>query len=320
MKKNLQNYEKKNKKIDEDFQKLAEENPESLENELKFSWSIWGFGQESLETSAQRLKDAGIDYIELPGNIYGEDLGYDASEVREIMDEKNMEVSGLCGMYSPDRDLSNNEGWKRQEAIDYIRKNVEFGEEIGADYFLIVPGAVGRTEPLDDYEMDRSVESLKRVADVFEGKDIKGAIEPVRADEVSFCNTFEEADEYIERVDHPDIQWINGDVYHMIQGETHIGKTIREYKNRLINLHLADSNRKTLGTAMMDFDTIIKALYLIGFQEGEKYVTAEPLGPTNNPYPAIHAKHDTNELDKMVNDSYDYFRKREKIVKEQALE
>ena len=310
-----QNYERINKKIREEFSKLVEESPEKLEKDLKFSWSNWGFGQEDLSVTANRLREAGIEYIELHGNKYGEDLGYDSSEVMEVLKNNGLKVSGICGMFYSDRDLSSDKGWVRQNAIDYIKRNVELGKEHGAEYFLIVPGAVGRPDPIDEYEMDRSVDTLRRVADIFTKTGIKGVIEPIRSAEVSFCHTFEDAVDYIKRLNHPGVQGINGDVYHMMQEESNIGETIRKHGDRLINLHLADSNRRALGSGMLDLDTVLMSLYLIGFNEGAKFVTAEPLGPGGNPYHAICAKHDPKKLDKLVNETVDYFRSREKIIK-----
>lgn len=45
----MQNYELKNKKIKNDFEKLKREQPEKLKNSLNLSWSNWGFGMESQE-------------------------------------------------------------------------------------------------------------------------------------------------------------------------------------------------------------------------------------------------------------------------------
>ena len=42
----------------------------------------------------------------------------------------------------------------------------------------------------------------------------------------------------------------------------------------------------------MDLDTIIRALYLIGYNTEGRYVTPEPLGPGGDPYPAMNGKPD----------------------------
>lgn len=308
----LQNFEIKNMEIKEKFIELKKKNPQLFKKRLKFSWSNWGFGLENLEDSVKRLNKFGIKYIELHGNLYGKDLGYKAKEVNKILSAYGVEVSGICGMYSADNDFSSNKPLIRQNAIDYTYRNVEFGAEVKAKYFLIVPAAVGRPARYDDMEFERSVETLKIVANIFEKTKIRGAIEPIRSAETSIVHTFEDAKKYIAAVASPGIQHINGDVYHMLVEERHIGEAIINAKGMLTNLHMADSNRCALGEGFMDLDTIIMALYIIGYNNDDScFLSAEPLGPGGDPYPAMYGKPDTQKLDKLVKNSIEYFNFRE---------
>jgi sugar phosphate isomerase/epimerase len=74
---------------------------------------------------------------------------------------------------------------------------------------------------------------------------------------------------------------------------------------------MADSNRCALGEGSLDLDTIIMALYIIGYNRPGCFVTPEPLGPGGDPYPAMHGKPDPKLLDKLVNQTAEYFRQRE---------
>jgi len=310
-----QNYELKTEKIREQILAYKKANPELLKNRLQFSWSSWGFGIESFETSCDRLNRAGISFIELPGNHHGADLGYKPAEVLSVMNAYGIRTSGVCGMFSPDNDLSSNRPVCRQAAIDYIRRETEFLAAVGGTYMLMVPGAVGRPQKYDTSEVHRSIDSLSRIADVFTEYGILGAIEPIRSAETSIIHSIAEANDYIERLNHPGVQHINGDVYHMLVEENHIGESILAAGKRLINLHLADTNRSTLGSGSLDLDTIIMALYLLGFNNNEKcFVTPEPLGPGGDPYPAQHTRTDPAILDSLVFDSVNYFRAREEEV------
>jgi len=96
--------------------------------------------------------------------------------------------------------------------------------------------------------------------------------------------------------------------------ESHIGEAILEAGDRLINLHMADSNRCAMGKGSMDLDTIIMALYLIGFNTDGRYVTPEPLGPGGDPYPAMHGNPNGVLLDRMVRQTAGYFREREEEI------
>ena len=310
-----QNYEIKNRKIIERFLEMKNKKPESFKNRLKFSWSNWGFGIEGLETTAKRLKKFGLKYIELHGNLYGADLGYNPEEVIKILNSHGISVSGICGMFSADNDMSANRPIIRQNAIDYIKRNVDFGAQVGACYFLIVPGAVGRPTPYDNMEFHRSVETLKIAEDLFVKTGIRGAIEPIRSAEVSFCHTFKDAKEYIKAVGSQGIKHINGDLYHMLVEESHIGEAIVNAEGILTNLHMADTNRGALGDGFFDLDTIIMALYVIGYNNDDScFLSPEPLGPGGDPYPAMCGNPDPLKLDSLVKNSAEYFREREEEV------
>ena len=106
----LQNFEIKNRAIRQHFLELKRTRPERLERRLEMSWSVWGFGTEGLETSARRLRQAGLSFVELPADRFGPDLGYRAEETRSVLEDHELRLSGLCGLFSPDNDLSSNRG------------------------------------------------------------------------------------------------------------------------------------------------------------------------------------------------------------------
>ena len=146
---------------------------------------------------------------------------------------------------------------------------------------------------------------------------MRAAIEPIRAAETSIVHTFAEAKDYIARLDQPGVRHINGDVYHMLVGESHIAQAIWDAGEMLTNLHMADTNRCALGDGSLDIDAIIMALYLIDYNNNDNcFVTPEPLGPGGDPYPAQNAKTDPAILDKLVLDSVNYFREREACLLE----
>ena len=309
-----QNYEIKNDKIKAAFETLKKNHPEKLKTRLNLSWSNWGFGIEPLADSAVRLQKAGISFIELHGNHYGPDLGYQVDETLKILGDHHLTVGGVCGMYSEDNDLSSNRAIQRQAAIDYTRREIEFAAAVGGSYLLVVPGACGRPHPYDNTEFERSVATLRIVADMFSKFKVKAAIEPIRSAEVSFIHTIAEAKKYLEAVNHPGVAHINGDLYHMQVEENHIGEAIVTAGEMLVNLHMADSNRCALGDGALDLDTIIMALYVIGYNREGRYVTPEPLGPGAEPYPAMHGKPDKVFLDKLVMQTAKYFREREEAL------
>ncbi len=309
-----QNFELKNQKIRDAFEELKKMHPAKLKNRLNLSWSNWGFGLEPLAVSAQRLEENGIKFIELHGNHYGPDLGYKVKETLKILGDHRVRAAGICGMFSSDNDLSSNRPIQRQAALDYLKRELDFCSQLNCGYLLVVPGAVGRPAAYDQAEFDRSAQTLRLAGDLFVRHGVKAAIEPIRSAEVSFIHTIADAQRYIRAVDHPGVQHINGDVYHMQAEESHIGEAILEAGSRLVNLHMADSNRCALGLGAMDLDVIIMALYVIGFNKEDYYVTPEPLGPGGDPYPAMNGRPDGPALDRLVKQTATYFREREEAL------
>lgn len=309
----IQNYERLDQKVAERFQ--ASHRAKTRENRLNLSWSNWCFGNEPLELSLRRLSKAGIDFIELHGNHYGPDIGYKVPETRRLLDDAGIRCAGICGMFSAENDLSSSSGISRQNAVDYLKRTLDFASGVDAGYVLVVPAAVGRPVAYDQNEFDRSAATLRLVADDFLRRGIKAAIEPIRCDETSFCHSVADAKKYIQAVSHPGIQHINGDVYHMQSGEVHIGCAILEADDTLVNLHLADSNRRGLGDGALDLDTVLRALYAIGFHRCDCFCTLEPLGPGGNPYQAMHDRPDPAQLDRLVMQTARYFREREELIR-----
>jgi len=309
-----QNYMEKNERIKERFLEKKKAEPGAFKPRLNLSWSNWGFGAEKLQESVKRLRKNGIRYIELHGNHYGPDLGYKPRETLKILGDAGIKAAGTCGMFSRNNDLSSNNPFQRQGAVDYIRRELEFAEGVGGTYLLVVPGAVGRPEPYDDMEFERSAETLKGLGDLFLKHKVLGAVEPIRTEEVSFCHTVADAKRYIRAVGHKGLRHINCDVFHMQAMESHIGEAIIDAGDMLVNLHIADSNRLALGDGSLDLDTIIMALYLIGYNKEGRFVTPEPLGPGGDVYRAMNGKPDSKALDRLVSKTAAYFREWEEEV------
>lgn len=154
----MQVVDKWRQQITDQFNELRRQDPGRFSHRLNLSWSNWGFGIEDLETSADRLASAGLEYIELHGNHYGPDLGYEVEPTLKVLADHGLTASGVCGMFSDDNDLSSNRPIQQQAAIDYIRREIEFTRAVGGTYLLVVPGAVGRPVAYDSSEKGYSCE------------------------------------------------------------------------------------------------------------------------------------------------------------------
>lgn len=290
------------------------------EPKLKLGWSNWGFGTEDLGASAARLEKNGISYIELHGNLYSNDLGYRPEPTLRTLADHGITVSGICGMVTPDQEFAHKLPHVRARAVEYFRRQAAFAKAVGGTYLLFGAGSVGRPIAFDSYELERSADTIRLVADDFAALGIRGAVEPIRPEETSVVHTFEQALRLLDLVDSPAISSINGDLYHMLSGENHIGVTLLEHGPRMINLHLADTNRRALGHGLLDIDIVLMALYATGYQRGDNYCSAEPLGAGGNPYAAMNLPPDTKVLDELVRVTAETFREREAQILEASDE
>lgn len=274
----LQRYEIINKKIKEDFDELKQMHPERFKRRIDVSFSVPSFGLEPIEDSIERLRKIGYQYVELPGNYGGPDIGNHTkiNEINSLLKAWNMKCSGVCPFTLPGMAFTERDGFGKQKALDYLRGNVEFSRLMGGSYYLITPGPVGvAAASPGDYE--RSVAFLKAHAHIFEENNVRCAIEIVHRGAVPFCHNIEETRKYIEDVSHPYVQYIYGDMKHLLAGEAHLGKAILDCGSQMICLHLRDTcNGGVIGTGMMDLDTVIRALYLIGFNREGCFAVGEP--------------------------------------------
>jgi len=170
-------------------------------------WAVIPGGSEVIGTClAIRLAKAGMSFIELHGNHYGPDLGYKADETLKVLGDHGIKVSGVCGMFSADNDLSSNRPGQRQAAISYLQREIPFTQAVGGAYLLVVPAAVGRAGEYDAMEFERSVDGLQGVADLFVKHHVKAAIEPIRSAETSLTHTVADAQRLAAAV-----QFVHGD-------------------------------------------------------------------------------------------------------------
>lgn len=293
--------------------------PERLSRRINLSFSVPAFGLEPVQDSIDRLGSLGYRYAELPGNYGGPDIGnhVHGKEILARFDKWGMKCSGVCPFTLPGMAFTERDGFGRQRALAYLRGNVEFCREMGGSYYLITPGPVGAGAPEDAGAYDRSVAFLKEHAHIFAENNVQCAIEICHRGAVPFCHTISEARGYRQAVGHPSAQWIYGDMKHLLVGEPHLGKAILDCGEQLLCLHLRDTcNGGPIGSGMMDLDTVIRALYLIGFNREGCYAVGEPTASAYLPDGGFDLFVPCPEQVKyqIAKETLEYFRERENEV------
>lgn len=248
---------------------------------MKFSISIWIYGKEDIEKGFARAKKYGYDGIE----VEGEPDKYDVKRLNELFSSYNLEASSIAGMYpwpTDERDLSNPDPKVRERAINYLKKCCEFANRIGAPLIIVVPGCVGKVRPVStrEEEWKLAVASVREAAKYAEEYGVVYAIEPINRYETYLLNNVDQGLKFVEEVNHDNVKLML-DCFHMNIEEPDPAYAIRKAGKMLIHVHVADSNRQSVGRGHTDFKAIIRSLKEIGFN---RYLAIEPLPPLADPY------------------------------------
>jgi sugar phosphate isomerase/epimerase len=254
---------------------------------MQYSISNWIYATEDLKKSLQRLAKYEYDAVELEGEPDKEK--YEPKKVKKMLQQYELKVSSIAGMYlwkdEIKRDLASSDKKIREQTIIYLFKCIDYAQLMGAKLVIVVPAAVSKLAPSLSKKEDwkNSVKAVQEVAKYAEKKDILLAIEPINRYETYLVNSIQDALYYACEVNSSHVK-IMADTFHMNIEERDIPEAIRIAGNNLINVHLADSNRCSVGRGHINFKALIKALKEINYQYA---LTLEPLPPVYDPYLAL---------------------------------
>jgi sugar phosphate isomerase/epimerase len=270
---------------------------------MQYSISNWIYATEDLEKSLQRLAKYEYDAVELEGEPDKEK--YEPKKVKKMLQQYGLEVSSIAGMYlwkeEIKRDLASSDKKIREQTIMYLFKCIDYAQLMGAKLVIVVPAAVSKLAPSLSKKEDwkNSVKAVQEVAKYAEKKDILLAIEPINRYETYLVNSVQDALGYACEVNSSHVK-IMADTFHMNIEERDIPEAIRIAGNNLINVHIADSNRCSVGRGHINFKALIKALKEINYQYA---LTLEPLPPVSDPYLALEGGVSGNIFDQYAAES-----------------
>jgi sugar phosphate isomerase/epimerase len=264
---------------------------------MKYSVSNWIYGDEPLDRTLERLSRLGYDGVELKG-VPGD---YDVDQVKDLLSTYSLEVSSICGIWPWDNvdhmksnDLANPDVKVRRKAVKYVKDCLDLGSRLGASCMVVVVGGCGKTVRLHPDEWMFGVESVRDAGRYAEDVGVAMAIEPINRYELSLMNNVDQGLKFVKDVDMDSVKLML-DTFHMNIEEADPAAAIRKARDYLIHLHVADSNRQSVGRGHTDFKAIVKSLKEIGYRG---YLAMEPLPPTSADV------YDLGRLDKGLFDLY----------------
>ncbi|MCR4426443.1 MAG: sugar phosphate isomerase/epimerase [Firmicutes bacterium] len=128
-------------------------------------------------------------------------------------------------------------------------------------------------------------QSMLSIADMYpwptDSRDLANP-DPVIRYETSLVTNVRDGLKFVSDVDSPAVK-LHLDTFHMNIEESDPAGAVLEAEDLLINVHIADSNRQSVGRGHFDFRALMRSLKQIGY---ERALALEPLPPVPDPYMA----------------------------------
>jgi len=269
---------------------------------FNYSATQWIFGNESLEDSLKRLKKYGYQGVELAGEPYS----IDVEETKELLKKYELVCSTICGIYTPERDLSSSNNEIRKNAVEYVKKSVDLAKTLNASTVIVVPTRVGKLGPETtlEEEWNNAVLSVKEAGLYAKEQGVTLAIEALNRYETYLVNNLTLALRFVEEINVEGVG-IMADLFHMSIEERSMTESIKKISRYLAHIHIADNTREAAGLGQTDFRPVISVLKELGYKG---YITMEFLPAVSNPYVASGLQGESTIFDDFTKQSIEHMK------------
>jgi D-psicose/D-tagatose/L-ribulose 3-epimerase len=206
----------------------------------------------------EKLKKAGFDGVEIP--IFEGDAGHYQWLRRELDNQGLACTTVMCAM--PDANPISPDPNIRQAGLSRLKWGINMTAALGGDVMagpyhspLAVFSGSGSTAD----EKQWAAEVLRQAAEYAQTAKVKLAIEYLNRFECYFLTTAADARALVKHVDHPNFRSMY-DTFHANIEEKNVEKTITEFADSFVHVHISESDRGTPGTGMVHWDETFRAL------------------------------------------------------------
>ena len=212
-----------------------------------------------------KIKNMGFDVVELPVE---DPKHVNAKKIREALDRYGLQAT-VCGVFSPDRDLTSDKVKDQQNGLRYIRQCVDFCAAIGCPTFAgPMYSAVGKARGVPasqrKKEWNLAVKNLRQAAQHAGDQGVTLAIEPLNRFETDLVNMASQAVQLCKDVGHP-AMGVHLDSFHMNIEEKDVVAACQLAGKRIAHVHASESDRGTPGTGQCDWNGLAKGLKAVGY-------------------------------------------------------
>lgn len=211
----------------------------------------WAVSPVEIRECIDRAGDIGFDVVGLRAESL---LDFDDDDLRDIRghaDARNVDLSFAAAL-TANADVSSADPETRRRGVELLERVIELVDEVdgrvlgGSMYAPWTPSFEGDPEE-KAARMEQSIETWAEVAEIAEEYDVLCTLEVLNRFETFMLTTAEEAVEFVDRVDSPNVQLML-DTFHMNIEEDSMPGAIRTAGNHLGHFHVGENNRKPPGS------------------------------------------------------------------------
>jgi D-psicose/D-tagatose/L-ribulose 3-epimerase len=253
---------------------------------LKYAITLSSFCHiEPIERTLERLQGQGYDAVEM----FGEPQKMGMKKLRDIFDSFNFHVCGITGMWGS----ISEDSWKRRilsadrsiakHTEEYVMDCIKMCQSVGGNEMNICLFADSDMATYDrnhrslsgdkkEAVIQKAIPLLNTLSRFAKDYGVHILVEPLNRYNTPFCSSAKDAFVIANKVNHDNFGLLL-DTFHMNIEEDSLEDTILKSGKLLRHMHLADNNRKMPGYAHINFQSIMRSLFSIGYNG---YASFEP--------------------------------------------
>ena len=253
---------------------------------LKYAITLSSFCHiEPIERTLERLQGQGYDAVEM----FGEPQKMGMKKLRDIFDSFNFHVCGITGMWGS----ISEDSWKRRilsadrsitkHTEEYVMDCIKMCQSVGGNEMNICLFADSDMATYDrnhrslsgdkkEAVIQKAIPLLNTLSRFAKDYGVHILVEPLNRYNTPFCSSAKDAFVIANKINHDNFGLLL-DTFHMNIEEDSLEDTILKSRKLLRHMHLADNNRKMPGYAHINFQSIMRSLFGIGYNG---YASFEP--------------------------------------------
>lgn len=229
----------------------------------------------SLEEKLATAAALGYDGADLFSDITDED---EARRVGRAFRRAGLEVAMMVAIKLSENgvNLTEKDPARRSASVDAYKRQIDIAAAMGAARMPVGFLRGMRPEDMSPEAYDTLLaESLAAIASYAAGCGVEICVEPVNRYEINTLNSAAQAHRFLRKHPVPNVSLLL-DAFHMNMEDAGIPQTIALCKGYIGHVHLPDNNRYACGSGCFDYDAILQALRLAGY-DGYLSVEAFPV-------------------------------------------